>query len=137
MQRQHSNGSAAYDLDNFRTRTPRARSKKPTLTVTRPSRSVRARRRLATAMKVAAVIAIGVAVVVMMLYYRAVLTELTLQISSERTKLNEEISEGTRLAAELEEWFLFYKEVWRSVSRESELYRIQDVVFGYADLLRG
>ena len=102
MQRQHSNGSAAYDLDNFRTRTPRARSKKPTLTVTRPSRSVRARRRLATAMKVAAVIAIGVAVVVMMLYYRAVLTELTLQISSERTKLNEEISEGTRLAAELE-----------------------------------
>ena len=46
--------------------------------------------------------AIGVAVVVMMLYYRAVLTELTLQISSERTKLNEEISEGTRLAAELE-----------------------------------
>ncbi|MCI9159559.1 MAG: hypothetical protein HFG23_00840 [Anaerotruncus sp.] len=70
--------------------------------MTRPSRSVRARRRLATAMKVAAVIAIGVAVVVMMLYYRAVLTELTLQISSERTKLNEEISEGTRLAAELE-----------------------------------
>ena len=55
-----------------------------------------------SAMKVAAVIAIGVAVVVMMLYYRAVLTELTLQISSERTKLNEEISEGTRLAAELE-----------------------------------
>ncbi|MCI9235277.1 MAG: hypothetical protein HFG24_04775 [Anaerotruncus sp.] len=70
--------------------------------MTRPNRSVRARRRLATAMKVAAVIAIGVAVVVMMLYYRAVLTELTLQISSERTKLNEEISEGTRLAAELE-----------------------------------
>ena len=50
------------------------------------------KRRLATAMKVAAVIAIGVAVVVMMLYYRAVLTELTLQISSERTKLNEEIT---------------------------------------------
>lgn len=102
MQRQYSNGSAAYDLDNFRARTPRARSKKPTLTVTRPNRSARAKRRLATAMKVAAVVAIGVAVVVMMLYYRAVLTELTLQISSERTKLNEEISEGTRLAAELE-----------------------------------
>ena len=45
--------------------------------------------------------------------------------------------DGKRLAAELEEWFLVYKEVWRSVSRESELYRIQDVVFGYADLLRG
>ena len=44
--------------------------------------------------------------------------------------------DGKRLAAELEEWFLFYKEVWRSVSRESELYRIQDMVFRYADLLR-
>lgn len=44
--------------------------------------------------------------------------------------------DGRTLAAELEEWFLFYKEVWRSVSRESELYRIQEVVFRYADLLR-
>ena len=44
--------------------------------------------------------------------------------------------DGKRLAAELEEWFMFYKEVWRSVSRESELYRIQDMVFRYADLLR-
>ena len=46
-----------------------------------------------------------------------------------------EIDAGA-LAAQLEEWFLFYKEVWRSVSRESELYRIQEVVFRYADLLR-
>lgn len=45
-------------------------------------------------------------------------------------------ADGTLLAAELEEWFMFYKEVWRSVSRESELYRIQDMVFRYADLLR-
>lgn len=44
--------------------------------------------------------------------------------------------DGKKLAAELEEWFMFYKEVWRSVSRESELYRIQDIVFRYADLLR-
>ena len=44
--------------------------------------------------------------------------------------------DGKELAAELEEWFMYYKEVWRSVSRESELYRIQDVVFRYADLLR-
>lgn len=44
--------------------------------------------------------------------------------------------DGVKLAAELEEWFLFYKEVWRSVSRESELYRIGEVVFWYADLLR-
>lgn len=41
------------------------------------------------------------------------------------------------LAGELEEWFMYYKEIWRSVSRESELYRIQGVVLWYADLLRG
>ena len=46
-------------------------------------------------------------------------------------------ADGVQLAAELEEWFMFYKEVWRSVSRESELYRIEEVVFWYADLLRG
>lgn len=45
-------------------------------------------------------------------------------------------AQGMNLAAELEEWFMFYKEVWRSVSRESELYRIEEVVFWYADLLR-
>lgn len=45
-------------------------------------------------------------------------------------------ADGILLAAELEEWFMFYKEVWRSVSRESELYRVQDVIFRYADLLR-
>ncbi len=44
--------------------------------------------------------------------------------------------EGGVLAQELEEWFMYYKEVWRSVSRESELYQLQDVIFCYADLLR-
>lgn len=44
--------------------------------------------------------------------------------------------DAVQLAAQLEEWFLYYKEVWRSVSRESELYRIQNVIFWYADLLR-
>ena len=44
--------------------------------------------------------------------------------------------DGEVLAAELEEWFYYYKEIWRSVSRESELYRIQNVIFWYADLLR-
>lgn len=43
---------------------------------------------------------------------------------------------STALAAELEEWFMFYKEIWRSVSRESELYRLQEVVCWYADLMR-
>ncbi|SHO49260.1 glycoside hydrolase family 20 zincin-like fold domain-containing protein [Anaerocolumna xylanovorans] len=40
------------------------------------------------------------------------------------------------LAAELEYWFYDYKEVWRTVSRESELYRVQEIVIWYADLLR-
>ncbi|NBJ92696.1 glycoside hydrolase family 20 zincin-like fold domain-containing protein [Parablautia muri] len=44
--------------------------------------------------------------------------------------------DGPLLAGELEEWFLFYKELWRSVSKESELYCIQDLIFWYADLLR-
>lgn len=45
--------------------------------------------------------------------------------------------DARELASELENWFYDYKEVWRSVSRESELYRIQNVVFWYADYLRG
>lgn len=44
--------------------------------------------------------------------------------------------DAMQLAAELEEWFYYYKEVWRSVSRESELYRVQNVIFWYADWLR-
>ena len=44
--------------------------------------------------------------------------------------------EGGVLAQELEGWFMYYKEVWRSVSRESELYQLQAVIFCYADLLR-
>ena len=45
-------------------------------------------------------------------------------------------SDNFQLAAELEEWFYEYKKLWRSVSRESELHQIQDVIFWYADLLR-
>lgn len=40
------------------------------------------------------------------------------------------------LAAELEEWFYDYKEEWRRVSRESELFWIGDVIYYYADSLR-
>ncbi len=43
---------------------------------------------------------------------------------------------GKALAGMLEEWFYDYKALWRSVSRESELYRIQNVVYWYADFLR-
>lgn len=40
------------------------------------------------------------------------------------------------LAQKLETWFHYYKTEWRKVSRESELYRIQQVIFAAADYLR-
>ncbi len=40
------------------------------------------------------------------------------------------------LAAKLEHWFCYYKKLWRSVSEESELSRIQAIVDGYCDYLR-
>lgn len=42
----------------------------------------------------------------------------------------------TTVAAELEEWILDYKAEWRKTSKESELYRILDILFSYANLLR-
>ncbi|MDE6518485.1 MAG: hypothetical protein K2L18_11685 [Acetatifactor sp.] len=41
------------------------------------------------------------------------------------------------LAQRLEQWFMAYKEVWRQVGKEGELPRIAEIVFWYADLLRG
>ncbi len=41
-----------------------------------------------------------------------------------------------KLAVELEYWFYRYKEVWRSVSKESELCHLQNVINWYADYLR-
>ncbi len=40
------------------------------------------------------------------------------------------------LAEELEHWYQRYKELWRTVSRESELYRISEVIAWYGDYLR-
>ncbi|RBP97237.1 glycosyl hydrolase [Bifidobacterium aemilianum] len=40
------------------------------------------------------------------------------------------------LAGELEVWLESYRAVWRQVSRESELRRVSDVVWRYADMLR-
>lgn len=39
-------------------------------------------------------------------------------------------------ASQLEQWFYYYKQLWRSVSKESELFHIQDVINWYADYLR-
>lgn len=41
-----------------------------------------------------------------------------------------------KLARELETWFYHYKQCYRSVSKESELWRMQDMICFYGDLLR-
>ena len=41
------------------------------------------------------------------------------------------------LAEELERWFEVFSRLWRKVSKESELYRLRDIVNWYVDLLRG
>lgn len=42
-----------------------------------------------------------------------------------------------KLAERLENWFMAYKVLWRSAGREGDLHRIEEIVFWYADLLRG
>lgn len=92
--------STAYDLDKF---LPRQRPvRKPTLTVTRPAQAARERARIQLGLKITACLALVITVLVTMLYSRAVLTELSRQIEVETENLNNEISEGTRLNAELE-----------------------------------
>jgi hypothetical protein len=49
---------------------------------------------------------------------------------------NEEAKSPMKLAVDLEYWFYSYKEIWRQVSKESELYRLQNIVIWYADFLR-
>lgn len=46
------------------------------------------------------------------------------------------IHEPQELAVKLEYWFSDYKKVWRDRNRESELYRIKDVILGICRLLR-
>ncbi len=45
-------------------------------------------------------------------------------------------AEDRELAAELESWYQDYKNLWRRTSRESELYRIGEVIFFMADYCR-
>jgi hypothetical protein len=49
---------------------------------------------------------------------------------------NEAAGEPVVLAGQLERWFHHYKGVWRSVSKESELYRLQELILWYASELR-
>lgn len=39
-------------------------------------------------------------------------------------------------AAQLETWFMSYKDIWRKQGKEAELYRLQEVINWYGDLLR-
>lgn len=45
--------------------------------------------------------------------------------------------EASILAEDLESWFMSYKNLWRSVSREGDLHHVAEIVFWYADFLRG
>jgi len=51
-------------------------------------------------------------------------------------KVTPAVMEAKELAGKLETWFAAYKANWRKGSRESELYRIQAVIFWLADHLR-
>ncbi|MDE6984810.1 MAG: N-acetyl-beta-hexosaminidase, partial [Lachnospiraceae bacterium] len=46
-------------------------------------------------------------------------------------------AEACGLASRMERWFMAYKQQWRAVSREGDLHHIADIVFWYADCLRG
>lgn len=45
--------------------------------------------------------------------------------------------EAFALASELEQWFCYYKNLWRTTSREGDLHHVAEIVFWYADFLRG
>lgn len=54
-----------------------------------------------------------------------------------QSELGETVEEDVfRIAVELEEWYYRYRLLWYTVSKESELYRISEVIFWYADYLR-
>ena len=44
---------------------------------------------------------------------------------------------GRELAGKLENWFMAYKEVWRMTSKEGDLHHVAEIVFWYADWMRG
>lgn len=52
-----------------------------------------------------------------------------------QTLLNQK--QSFELAARLETWYMSYKELWRSISKEGNLHHISEIIFWYADLLRG
>lgn len=49
---------------------------------------------------------------------------------------NLSVEEPMKIAERLEKWFYQYKQIWRTTSKESELFRIQNVICWYGDYLR-
>ena len=45
--------------------------------------------------------------------------------------------ERNLLAERLETWFMRYKSYWRKSSKEGDLHHVSEIVFWYADILRG
>jgi HEPN domain-containing protein len=71
----------------------------------------------------------------LILFY-TVLVTLYEKIHKKDSIHQELIVDPLTLASNLEYWFMDYKKLWRSQSKEGELYRIQEIVFWYADCLR-
>ncbi len=72
---------------------------------------------------------------------RAVQTDTATENDIKRTPEHQKTENAHReeqwnLAEKLEYWLYDYKKLWRSVSREAELYRIEHVICQYADWLR-
>ncbi len=44
--------------------------------------------------------------------------------------------DAAALAGRLENWFMYYKKLWRTISREGDLHHVSEIVFWYADFLR-
>ncbi len=72
---------------------------------------------------------------------QAVQTDTATENDIKRTPEHQETESAHReerwnLVEELEYWLYDYKKLWRSVSREAELHRIERVICQYADWLR-
>ena len=54
-------------------------------------------------------------------------------VADDSKEKKENTEKNTVLSEQLREWYRDYQKLWRSVSKESELFRIGEVIFWYAD----
>lgn len=59
------------------------------------------------------------------------------RVAERESGIRAEQDKNFQLAERLENWFMAYKALWRSASREGDLHHIEEIVFWYADWLRG